>query len=44
MWLLGVPATRYVRRKALFRGNHLSNDTCITQMFFKSGESFCDLR
>ena len=27
----------------LFRGNHLSNATCLMQVVFKSDESFCKL-
>ena len=26
------------QKAAVFRGNHLSNTTCLTQVFFKSGE------
>ena len=36
VWLCAPPREK-------IRGNHLSNTTCLTQVFFKSGEYFSTL-
>ena len=39
----GVPPRTVSKKGPWLRENHLSNTTCLTQVFFKSGEQYSKL-